>query len=263
MAEDSIEKRKLNSSGNGSPSKLSLIGTYANLVDIRVIQRDLVYVVGLPVEYANEDTLLKYEFFGQYGAIKKIVVNSTHIHSSPSQVPSVSVYVTFRNNEDATECIYSLESFVLNGSQMKASFGTTKYCTVFLRGQKCTNPDCMYLHECGEPSDSFSKDEITGNCNRFVELTRPSRPSDYNEYPKQDAIPTIFPPRRLMKKEIPARKHNILQEDLSILLADEFDEEEEVDNEDFHQGVSLVNQLSIRRIPFRAIYNSVISEGYA
>ena len=31
----------------------------------------------------------------------------------------------------------------------RASFGTTKYCNYFLRGQECTNTDCLYLHSIG------------------------------------------------------------------------------------------------------------------
>ena len=269
-----------------------LLATCAHLVDVRVIQRDLVYVVGLPVKYANEDTLLKYEFFGQYGPIKKVVVNSTHVHSSSNQALSVSAYVTFRNNEDATECIYSLESFSIEGSQMKASFGTTKYCSAFLKGQKCTNPDCMYLHQCGDPGDSFSKDEITGSCCRFVEMTRPSRPPDYNEYPKQDARPTVLPPRRLMKKESSPKKglgFSIISHDgngsgmlsahaansgskassiipFQILLSDSLDNSsiyiEELDDEDVSveaqtPPVSVSKQLRIRKTPFRTIYNTI------
>ena len=40
----------------------SSIVNYSHLVDVRVIQRDLVYIVGIPVQYSNEDILLKYEF---------------------------------------------------------------------------------------------------------------------------------------------------------------------------------------------------------
>lgn len=47
----------------------------------------------------------------------------------------------------------------------RASFGTTKYCTYFLRNLPCNNPDCMYLHELGDENDSFTKEEIA---NGFV-----------------------------------------------------------------------------------------------
>jgi len=36
----------------------------------------------------------------------------------------------------------------------RASYGTTKYCTFYLRGQTCQNPSCMYLHEPGEEIES-------------------------------------------------------------------------------------------------------------
>lgn len=29
---------------------------------------------------------------------------------------------------------------------LKVSFGTTKYCSHFLRGHDCPNADCFYLH---------------------------------------------------------------------------------------------------------------------
>ncbi len=35
-----------------------------------------------------------------------------------------------------------------------------RYCTYFLRGVACTNPDCMYLHELGEEEDRFTKEDM-------------------------------------------------------------------------------------------------------
>lgn len=250
----------LQNSDTSSPQKdtpkIEMPSTSSHLVDVRVIQRDLVYVVGLPIQYANEDTLLKYEYFGQYGPIKKIVVNASHVHSSGNQTQSVSAYVTFRNCEDALECIYSLESFSLDGSAMKASFGTTKYCSAFLRGQPCTNPDCMYLHQCGEPADSFSKDEITGSCCRFVDMTRPTRPKDYFDYPQQDARPTILPPRRLLKKEIsPKKQKNEKSYVLNLLSQDSIDDDDEIYVDS--PKISLATQLNLQKNSFRAIFNTL------
>jgi hypothetical protein len=42
----------------------------------------------------------------------------------------------------------------------RASFGTTKYCSYFLRGIQCVNPECMYLHDYGDEEDTFNKEEI-------------------------------------------------------------------------------------------------------
>jgi CCR4-NOT transcription complex subunit 4 len=235
----------------------------SHLIDVRVIQRDLVYIVAIPVQFANEDVLLKYEFFGQYGPIKKIVVNSTHIHSAPNQTPSVSAYVTFRNPEDALECIYSLESFSLDGNVLKASFGTTKYCSSFLRGQKCTNVDCMYLHHSGDQSDSFSKDEILGSCSRFVDMTRPSRPTDYGEFAKQDRRPTVLPARRLMKKLLAAAKKVEGTEQRRSSFLESIAEDEALAPIVVEDGCgrSLAAQFQLNRPCFRDVFNTVCMEG--
>lgn len=167
----------------------------------RVIQRDLIYVIGIPLEIANEETLNRYEYFGQYGPIKKIVVNQT-VHTNTYQKPTVSAYITFVNVEDAWECLYALESFSINGHQIKASFGTSKYCSSFLCGQKCSKPDCMYLHYIGKEEDSFSTEEIQQNSARFVKMTRPQRPPDYDNYGFFDSKPTIFPPKRNINERL-------------------------------------------------------------
>lgn len=43
----------------------------------------------------------------------------------------------------------------------RASYGTTKYCTYYLRHMSCPNPNCMYLHEPGDDVDSYSKDTVS------------------------------------------------------------------------------------------------------
>jgi hypothetical protein len=174
----------------------------AKLAGLRVIQRDLVYVIGIPSEIAHEEQLGRYEYFGQYGAIKKIAVNHQISYATYQRCPTVSAYITFYNVDDAWECIFALENFSLNGHPIKASFGTTKYCSTFLSGQtKCNNPDCMYLHVTGDPEDSFEREEIDQNSPRFVSLTRPSRPPDYFSYSFKNQKPTKFPFRRQMIRQ--------------------------------------------------------------
>jgi hypothetical protein len=66
-------------------------------VDVRGIQRDLDHFVGIPVLLAKEAIPSTREYSGQYGLIKKVVVNGSHVHSCPNQVPFVRAYITFRN----------------------------------------------------------------------------------------------------------------------------------------------------------------------
>lgn len=52
----------------------------------------------------------------------------------------------------------------------RASFGTTKYCSYFLRGVACANPDCMYLHDYGNEEDTFSKEEIVLRFDKIMSI---------------------------------------------------------------------------------------------
>ncbi|SJM85792.1 probable General negative regulator of transcription subunit 4 [Zygosaccharomyces bailii] len=164
---------------------------YANrkhLAGMRVIQKNLVYVVGInpPVPYEEVAGVLKSDkYFGQYGKISKIVVNrktphaggaNDHYHSSSSNGPNNSVsnsssstnsvspgygvYITFSKKEDAARCIAQVDGTYMDGRLVKAAYGTTKYCSSYLRGLPCPNPNCMFLHEPGEEADSFNRKEL-------------------------------------------------------------------------------------------------------
>lgn len=93
---------------------------------MRVIQRTLVYVMGLSPRIAKEDILRRHEYFGQYGKILRIQVNGAHLHSSASGPPSCSCYITYSNREEAEQAILAVDNVVLDGRALKASFGTTK-----------------------------------------------------------------------------------------------------------------------------------------
>jgi len=43
---------------------------------------------------------------------------------------------------------------------IRASFGTTKYCSYFLNNEDCLNPDCVYLHRYGEDIETVTKVRI-------------------------------------------------------------------------------------------------------
>ncbi|CAL8093090.1 unnamed protein product [Calicophoron daubneyi] len=74
--------------------------------------------------------------------------------------PSFSAYITFCRSEDAMRSIRELDQGMLLGRPLRVSLGTTKYCSQFLRGTKCTKHECMYLHELGDPAASFTKEEM-------------------------------------------------------------------------------------------------------
>ena len=49
---------------------------------------------------------------------------------------------------------------------LRATTGSTKYCSYFLRGQNCTNPQCLYLHDWAKDEDVVTKEEL----NDFVRI---------------------------------------------------------------------------------------------
>ena len=81
-----------------------------NLAGIRVVQKNLVYVVGLSQQSSEEEflrTLRGPQYFGQYGKITKIVVSKAKEGQNGSN--TIGVYVTFENKEDAAKCIAAVD----------------------------------------------------------------------------------------------------------------------------------------------------------
>lgn len=164
-----------------------------HLAGMRVIQKNLVYVVGLnpPCSYDDLIPLLKSEkYFGQYGKINKIVINKRNpnqvssFHQSSSN-PGYGVYVTFARKEDATRCIAAVDGSISDGKVLKAAYGTTKYCSSYLRGQPCPNPNCMFLHEPGEEADSYSRHDLTSKASSKEKI------EDYDFSPQNSPRPQL------------------------------------------------------------------------
>ncbi|KAL1558099.1 RING-type E3 ubiquitin transferase [Salvia divinorum] len=161
------EKKPKSSRGRNKPSD-----GRKQLASVRVIQRNLVYVVGLPLNLADEDLLQSREYFGQYGKALKVSISRTASGAIQQFANSTcSGYITYSKEEEAVRCIQSVHGFVLDGKPLRACFGTTKYCHAWLRNVPCSNPDCLYLHEIGSQEDSFPKDEMISAHTRVQQIT--------------------------------------------------------------------------------------------
>ncbi|THD27254.1 CCR4-NOT transcription complex subunit 4 [Fasciola hepatica] len=146
---DHLKKTKLNS------EMLKL------LPELRVVQPNLIFVVGLPAWICKDKEVLKGpEYFGRYGKVFKVEINQNQTFAGPQGQQSFSAYITFCRAEDAMRSIKELDQGMLQGRPLRVSLGTTKYCSQFLRGTKCTKHECMYLHELGDPAASFTKEEM-------------------------------------------------------------------------------------------------------
>ncbi|KAK9064131.1 hypothetical protein SSX86_018003 [Deinandra increscens subsp. villosa] len=131
-----------------------------DLSNVRVIQRKMAYIIGLPLDLADEDLLQREEYFGKYGKVTKISLSRTAGGALQQFInDTCSVYITYSKEEEAVTCIQSVHGYVLDGRPLKASFGTAKYCHAWLRNMPCSNPICLYLHTIGAEEDSFGKDE--------------------------------------------------------------------------------------------------------
>lgn len=148
-----------------------------HLAGMRVRRQNLVYVTGLRLNTSDpqlSDKLRGDQYFGQYGKIDKIVVNRP---KDSRALQPVGVYITYFDKEAAASCISTVNNSQNTGSTIRyaqignhrqyvlmhcrADYGTTKYCSAFLRGEICTNKNCTFLHEAGDESESFTREGLS------------------------------------------------------------------------------------------------------
>lgn len=178
-----------------------------HLSGLRVVQKNLVYVVGISPGIPEQEilsTLRGEKYFGQYGKIVKIVVSNKKQGDSSSNNQSLGVYVTFARKEDAARCIAAV-----NGSQngdriLRAQLGTTKYCSAYLRNENCTNKNCMFLHEPGDNDDSYSRQDLSSinsvNQQRPLSSLVSSGTSSKQSIPVQTNISSNLPPQAMIRE---------------------------------------------------------------
>ncbi|KKZ63349.1 CCR4-NOT transcription complex subunit 4 [[Emmonsia] crescens] len=150
-----------------------------NLAGVRVVQKNLVYVIGLNPTIRDESQLLQTlrgdQYFGQYGDIEKIVVSKAKPGGNPNQ--GIGVYVTFARKIDAATCIAAVDGSPNGDRVLRAQYGTTKYCSSFLRNEQCNNRNCTFLHETGEDSDSFSRQDLSSMNTLSSQRVHPNAPT--------------------------------------------------------------------------------------
>ncbi|KAF8305546.1 hypothetical protein DL93DRAFT_312456 [Clavulina sp. PMI_390] len=133
--------------------------------NMRIVQRNLVYVTGMGSKFASSDVLTALrspEYFGKYGKINHLFL---HKRVDPTTgTPVLGIYVTYARREDAARAIAAVDGTASpsGGNEVvRASYGTTKYCMSFLRNLPCSNPGCRDLHEWGDDKDSFTKEDLS------------------------------------------------------------------------------------------------------
>ncbi|CAG9772752.1 unnamed protein product [Ceutorhynchus assimilis] len=159
LSREQVAKLKAEKRQRDQQRKAKLTESRKHLASVRVVQRNLVFVVGLPPRLADPEILKRHEYFGKFGKIHKVVINQSTTYAG-SQGPSASAYVTYLKSDDALRAIQAVNNVTIDNRVIKSSLGTTKYCSHFMKNQACPKQDCMYLHEYGDPEASFTKDHM-------------------------------------------------------------------------------------------------------
>ena len=132
--------------------KRSSTSVSSELSNARIIQSRLVYIINLPESAADENLLRSQSYFGQYGLIQKCVINKSLQHTA------YQAYLTYSTDESAAVCIRACNKFTLDNYELTVTYGTTKYCNYFLRGNQCPKQECLYLHEFAQQNNVLPRD---------------------------------------------------------------------------------------------------------
>ena len=98
------------------------------------------------------------QYFGQYGKILRIVVNNSKAFNlNDKNVSSYSAYITYSSSREAATAILAVDNTLIDNFLIRASFGSTKYCTNFLRNQDCLNKNCLFYHYIVNEKDIITK----------------------------------------------------------------------------------------------------------
>ena len=190
LSQEEVSRLKQEKRHKDHQRKQKVTENRKHLANVRVVQKNLVFVVGLPTRLADPEVLKKHEYFGKFGKIHKVVINQSTTYAG-SQGPSASAYVTYFKPDDALRAIQAVQNVPVDGRTIKTSLGTTKYCSHFMKNQACPKADCMYLHDHGDPDASFTKEEMQqGKHQEFEKKLHETLINSYNK----DRKPTPSPP---------------------------------------------------------------------
>jgi len=121
-----------------------------HLINVRVWQRHVLFLTGLPSSLSREDALRRR--VAAFGQVSKLTLNR------PSR-NVVTAHVVYSKPEEARAAVLGLEGQIVDGQMVRAAIGSNKYCPAFLRGQQCGISDCSYLHAIQENALTGHKDD--------------------------------------------------------------------------------------------------------
>merc|ERR1719359_688181 len=94
-------------------------GGKRDLSEMRVVQRNVVHVIGLTPNIAKVEVLRRPEFFGQYGKLSRVAVSKVptqaKVAGNSHSTTIFSAYLTFEKNEEAHVAIQAVDGFTVDG----------------------------------------------------------------------------------------------------------------------------------------------------
>ena len=175
----------------------------SSLINSRIIQKKLVYIIGLSSNLIkiDEQKLKSYEYFGQYGKITKFSINRNKAYNSNgSSGPCYTCFITYSSEEESSLAILSMDNFVVDNHVIKANYGTTSYCKNYINNLRCKTKDCKFLHHIANEKDILSKEQMNSDKGIFpqqrlmaIELSLIMTDKKFQELYKLKDDKTIFP----------------------------------------------------------------------
>lgn len=131
----------------------------------KILQRNVIFITGIPKSLEDEDILKTSSYFGQYGLISNITINKTIIKKGLTHDPDTfAAYITFADIFSACFAYISLLTCnVPDMPNLKVSFATTKYCKYFMKNSPCELENCSFAHSPCNFEDLIEMEKYTSS----------------------------------------------------------------------------------------------------
>ena len=126
---------------------------YIHLVETILIYAIVLFGLDIVVGYTGQVSLGHAGLFGIGSYVTAVLI--MHFGTPWFLAVPASIVVTALFG-----AILAVDEFTLEKRLLRASFGTTKYCSFFLKGQKCINKECLYLHKFNPENETFTKEQM-------------------------------------------------------------------------------------------------------
>ncbi|MES1905055.1 MAG: CCR4-NOT transcription complex subunit 4 [Paramarteilia canceri] len=101
----------------------------------RIIQPNLLYILGLPLDIDEKEVRLLVENFGE---VTRLTLNRTSAKNYLGhQTRCASAHVTFALAKCCLHSLVALQKIKFCGRALKCRLGSSKYCEHFLAGRRC------------------------------------------------------------------------------------------------------------------------------